>query len=338
MINDEQARALFDTALRHQIYYESLKQYQQDLLTTELIAVQRELRSILLSLSVDSLADLPKHRLRSLLSRMIRIQTQSLRRYYSALIKFLVAYLDADAGILTRLAEQNSGMPPVGGLPTSSEIWGALSGTAMPANGVTPDALISTFTATAGAALSGLLTRSAANHETTAEALASLVGTRAAGYRDGFIGKITNQGNTATATIMQYVTAYLQDLVYGLFTDRYMWNSVIDSRTTDICRSRNGRVYIKGKGPIPPAHFNCRSTVVPIFIRSPRPALPNSFFAWMQDQPADFQNDVLRRRIADALRRGDLGPDDMPRFSDPRPLTLDDYKGKFNYMLTGTKD
>ena len=39
---------------------------------------------------------------------------------------------------------------------------------------------------------------------------------------------------------------------------RYRWISVLDSRTTDVCRGRSNKVYEVGVGPIPPAHPNCR--------------------------------------------------------------------------------
>lgn len=43
-----------------------------------------------------------------------------------------------------------------------------------------------------------------------------------------------------------------------------MFLAVLDSRTTPICRSLDGDLYEVGKGPIPPLHFGCRSTRVPV--------------------------------------------------------------------------
>jgi SPP1 gp7 family putative phage head morphogenesis protein len=39
--------------------------------------------------------------------------------------------------------------------------------------------------------------------------------------------------------------------------------ATLDSRTTPICRAKDGNVYEVGKGPRPPLHFNCRSIRVP---------------------------------------------------------------------------
>jgi SPP1 gp7 family putative phage head morphogenesis protein len=43
------------------------------------------------------------------------------------------------------------------------------------------------------------------------------------------------------------------------------WVSVLDSRASDICQGLAGQVFPAHDGPRPPAHFNCRSTVVPVF-------------------------------------------------------------------------
>jgi len=46
--------------------------------------------------------------------------------------------------------------------------------------------------------------------------------------------------------------------------ERYEWVSTLDSRTSTICRSRDGQKYEFGKGPLPPAHPNCRSAISPV--------------------------------------------------------------------------
>lgn len=48
------------------------------------------------------------------------------------------------------------------------------------------------------------------------------------------------------------------------YFEQEMFHATLDSRTTPICRSLDGKVYDVGKGPKPPLHFNCRSTRVPV--------------------------------------------------------------------------
>lgn len=45
---------------------------------------------------------------------------------------------------------------------------------------------------------------------------------------------------------------------------KYRYVATLDTRTSAICRALDGREFEYGKGPMPPQHFNCRSTTVPI--------------------------------------------------------------------------
>ena len=60
----------------------------------------------------------------------------------------------------------------------------------------------------------------------------------------------------------------------------YQWSSILDDRTSDICNYLDNKIFdVKDSGSIkPPAHFNCRSLLVPItkfekFKTTPRSAL-----------------------------------------------------------------
>ena len=103
-------------------------------------------------------------------------------------------------------------------------------------------------------------------------------------------------------------------------TKRYRYVATLDSRTSPICRSLDGRTFAYGKGPTPPQHFNCRSTTVPIIdysglgiSRPPQTELrrPNTAFGpsrarrgdtvpsnqtygeWLDKQPKEVKADVL---------------------------------------------
>ena len=47
-------------------------------------------------------------------------------------------------------------------------------------------------------------------------------------------------------------------------TEKYRYVATLDSRTSSICAALDGREFEYGKGPMPPQHFNCRSTTVPV--------------------------------------------------------------------------
>lgn len=46
--------------------------------------------------------------------------------------------------------------------------------------------------------------------------------------------------------------------------DEEVYVATLDSRTTPVCRSLDGNRYAVGKGPVPPLHFGCRSTRIPV--------------------------------------------------------------------------
>jgi len=94
-------------------------------------------------------------------------------------------------------------------------------------------------------------------------------------------------------------------------TKKYRYTATLDSRTSPICRALDGTEHLYGKGPIPPQHFNCRSTTVPIvdyeglgFDPPPPSKLgrPNgdknipdgeNYGPWLKRQPKAVQEKVL---------------------------------------------
>lgn len=44
----------------------------------------------------------------------------------------------------------------------------------------------------------------------------------------------------------------------------YQYSAILDDRTSDICSGLHGKFFKAGTEPIPPMHFNCRSTLIPI--------------------------------------------------------------------------
>lgn len=65
--------------------------------------------------------------------------------------------------------------------------------------------------------------------------------------------------NQVANTASQQVYEANQDI-----TSKYRYVATLDTRTSSICRALDGREFEYGKGPMPPQHFNCRSTTVPV--------------------------------------------------------------------------
>jgi len=47
-------------------------------------------------------------------------------------------------------------------------------------------------------------------------------------------------------------------------TKKYRYVATLDSNTTLLCASKDGKLFDYEEGPMPPLHFNCRSTTVPV--------------------------------------------------------------------------
>lgn len=158
------------------------------------------------------------------------------------------------------------------------------------------------------------------------------------------MANIFNQTKTELSRIattsVNHVSNAARETVYDANPDavQYLiWNSVFDSRTSAICRSRDSKVVVLGTAPVPqgldllepqgarpPAHPNCRSVMQVVFAGEPIPRREN-YEQWLRRQPAEFQDDALGRTRADLWRSGDVSIDG---FVDPtgRPYNLNELK------------
>lgn len=124
----------------------------------------------------------------------------------------------------------------------------------------------------------------------------------------------------AQATVLDNVASTDLDDLRGL-----RWTSVLDGKTSAICRARSGEVYQPFEGPRPPAHFNCRSVMVPVFVSGGDVVEP-SYEQWLRRQPRDFVEEVMGKRKADIFLSGNISLD---RFVDSagRELRIDELSG-----------
>lgn len=108
----------------------------------------------------------------------------------------------------------------------------------------------------------------------------------------------------------------------GLFP-RYRWSSILDGRTSPICRERAGQVYEMGKGPVPPAHYRCRSTIVGIPRGVDPSTLPDTTYkTWFEKQKPEKQLEILGPSRYALFTKGKL-PLDRFVSRDGDQITLD---------------
>lgn len=103
--------------------------------------------------------------------------------------------------------------------------------------------------------------------ETNADIVTRIRGTRAANYSDGVLAVTRRDAETLVRTAVNQVSTDARQATWEANSDiieGVRWVATLDGRTSPVCRSRDGVVYPLDKGPRPPAHPNCRSTIVPV--------------------------------------------------------------------------
>ena len=101
-------------------------------------------------------------------------------------------------------------------------------------------------------------------------------------------------------------------------TSKYRYVATLDSRTSSICQALDGREFPYGQGPMPPQHFNCRSTTVPVidYKRLGFPPPPEGTRASAGGQvPAGMSYGEWLSKQSAAVQADALGPGKVPYFN-----------------------
>ena len=117
-------------------------------------------------------------------------------------------------------------------------------------------------------------------------------------------------------------------------TTKYRYTAILDTRTSPICRSLDGKVYKWGEGPQPPLHFNCRSMRVPIVkgFAARDAELRQTYGQWLMDNPAKKEQVFGSKTPYFNYLAKQYGPDDaLRRFvrQDGSELTLEQLKRRY---------
>ena len=139
----------------------------------------------------------------------------------------------------------------------------------------------------------------------------------------------SKNGETAHIVLhamIQHARSVTLDLAMATVGGQVRWVSVLDGKTTAICRSRSGKIYPAGSGPRPPAHVRCRSIVVPHLPGKGDPDEP-AYEDWLRKQTPDRVRQILGKTKGDMFLRGELILDDMVT-ARGRELTLNELAGK----------
>lgn len=162
--------------------------------------------------------------------------------------------------------------------------------------------------------------------ETTQSIAKRLIGSLQFGEEAKTVGQIAAAGGQLTQVADNQITALIRTSINQVantasqqvyeanqdITQRYRYVATLDTRTSAICRALDGKEFDYGKGPMPPQHFNCRSTTVPVInykelgfdpppsvtkgkrasMDGPVPA-NETYGEWLAKQPRSTQADAL---------------------------------------------
>lgn len=181
---------------------------------------------------------------------------------------------------------------------------------------------------------------STAQGRTIRQTVNAIVGTKSKNYKDGVLDKNLNDAKTVVRTATQHVSTQSRVALMEVNDlEEYEWVSTLDSRTSPQCRSLDGQTFELGKGPLPPIHPNCRSTIVPADVdegatRSSIDGPVNanlSYYEWLKTQDQSFQDDVLGPTRGKLFRDGGLSAKKFGELQLDKkfePITLDEMKKK----------
>jgi SPP1 gp7 family putative phage head morphogenesis protein len=314
---------LYDKLTRHQVYLERVKAWQGNDFNDTLDVLGRRVNGILLDQTKD-LIDMTPTEYRNFTRRMSNQLDRTLKRSSEVLLSDFQKFSSVDNKLLRDIL--GSERTTRRRMPKDATVWNAARKRVLGANGLTLEQTMARYYASVKADVMNRLAQARVN------------GTSMRELRDEFsskgklLKKWKDQANSVIATSLQHISSVTQSYYEGIFFERYRWAAVLDDRTTDICRSRDGKTWRYGKGPLPPAHYNCRSKIVPV--EDTRRNLPATYFAWLTDQPLAFLVDIVGKQKAERIKSGKATTTEFPKFMGAEPLPLDEFANKLTIILT----
>jgi SPP1 gp7 family putative phage head morphogenesis protein len=301
---------LFDILVRHQIYLEGLKRGRNADFPKVLGKLDVALKTSLAHIRYENLGDANKRELNALLVDLRKAMRLVFDPWLNNLIAWLERYMRVEAGAFAEYFNTEV---------NAEAIFAATKTEPMGANGLFWFPFLKGSAVYAMTRIERLVTSGYANRLTKDQIAASLLGTKNNRYKDGIGRLLDNASAAAINTVMQHMSAQTSMTAAKKAFGSYEWVSVIDDNTTNICLSRDGQIYVFGRGPVPPAHVGCRSIIVPVYDRAKTPEL--RFSMWAASQPAAFINDAF-----------DAAP--SSRYEGSTAISLDEYERKRPLILS----
>ncbi|WP_210713283.1 minor capsid protein [Pseudomonas sp. MWU349] len=341
-------QAILDATIRHAVFLEQLKSGEVEKFGPFLKEIDRSIRD---RLARADLTEYTARRLEVLLQEVDSLLLGIFDRYSEKLNLDLVDIANYEAQFeatsLTRAA-------PVGvsfeaAVPGAAAIRTAILSNPLSVRGVGGGKLLKSFidgfTATERQRLTGAIRQGFFEGQTNFQIIKNIRGTKALNYNDGILATTNRNAGAIVRTAVQHVATQARMETLKENSDVVQaveWVSTLDSKTTPQCRTLDKHRFKLTEGPRPPIHINCRSTVVAVtkfsvlFTKDATRASVGeggpqqvradlSYYEWLKQQPAAFQDKAIGPKRARLFREGGLSVERFAELQLDRnfsPLTL----------------
>ncbi|MCP6695868.1 minor capsid protein [Pseudomonas donghuensis] len=238
-------------------------------------------------------------------------------------------------------------------MPTDALIRTAINTQPLQVSGIDGGTLLKSFlngwTRTESTRVTNAIRLGVVQGQTNAEITQAIRGTAAQNFTDGVLAVSNRSARAVVQTAVQHVaaTARMETLKANAGeVPGYRIVATLDRKTSLLCKSLDGREYETGKGPVPPFHIHCRTTITPITRLSAlfgkgatrasvgagggaQVSVSLSYYQWLKTQPAAFQDAALGPVRAKLFRDGGLTAERFAALQldkNFKPLTLKQLK------------
>lgn len=337
---------LFNAATRHQVYLDGVKLNQFGDMQAALTMAALNVRRVINDKTFETLDELGKRELNDLLRDLREQQADEYDSYREDMIAELAKFAEIDRDLMADVYTEITGRefdPSIAGLygaavlggsaEAAAKLWSTIANTPVPASGIGPIQMYDDLAARSLSLVENTVRRGWVERWNRNELLSNVIGSESFDFKDGVFSRINNNAFSVNNTAIAHTSSVATNAVASSMFDFYIWVSIIDGATTDICTDRDGNIYKYGEGPTPPAHYNCRSDIIPVENSEERIDSPPTAFEWIEDQPEEVQDDILGRVLADGVRAGKSSANELGRLRYTKPLTPEQFAAKRELIL-----
>lgn len=330
-------------ASRHAVFLERLKSSQVKEFEPFLKELRDDIKKRLLEADIS---ELNRARAEKLLAQIESSLTAILTGFTTALSKDLLDIGVYEAGFEARSLEKLIGkkLAIETVTPNPKQVKAALDQIPLSVNGELLEDTIQNFSGYEVNRLVGAIRKGYFEGQTTPQIIRTLTGTEANKYTDSVLAISQRNAETLVRTSIAHASNVARAQTWQEnddVVDGYEWVSTLDSKTSQQCRSLDGKIFKIGKGPLPPIHPRCRSTTAPKLneefaylsegaTRSSKDGYVDanlSYYDWLKTQSKEFQDVALGDKMAKVFRDGGLTAAQFSKMNLDRnfkPLSFDD--------------